>query len=211
MQLYSLRELKQSNKERLEEIKKSAILENSIYYLKNRHRKMVMCEPINHNSSSKKAPTTYFKNLTGFSTTLEKYIIYIANSQSLEFKNGSEKMFFLCNGIFPDDNKFLNLLTANNFFNIFDEFVTQYSYIDEKYQDNIKLEMMQKKLQFIKLTKQHNDELIECYKYFYKFHGICRMDIIINKLLHIYCFNQELYNTYKLNDEKQQKLTKKLG
>ena len=186
-------------------------MQHSIYYLKNRRRKLVMCEPINHNSSSKKAPTTHFKNLTGFSTTLEKYIIYIANSPSLDFKNGSEKMFFLCTGVFPDDNKFLNLLVEKNFFNIFDEFVMQYNYIDEKYKDNIKLEMMQKDLQFIKLIKKHNDELTECQKYFYKFHGICRMDIIINKLLYIYCFNQELYDSYKLDNINKSKLTKKLG
>ena len=211
MKICSTKELRQIDSERLEEIKKYAIYENSVYFSKNTRKKSTVYEPLNHNCKSKKEPKIIFKQIPNVSTTLENYILYKSNSQKIELKNNIEIMYFICNGIFPDDNKFLNLLIEKDFLNIFDEFVTQYSYIDEKYQDNIKLEMLQKDLQFTKLIKKHNDELIECQKYFYKFHGICRMDIIINKLLHIYCFNQELYNSYKLNNIEKLKLTKKLG
>lgn len=143
------------------------------------------------------------EDVTIVKQTLENHIEYKASTKDFPLNNDVEKIFFMCNGIFPNDENFLNILAKHNFLSIFDEFIETYSYIGEKYKNNEKLAKMQKCMQYKKLMKVHSNEIVEIQNYFSKFHRITYINLIINKLLQIYYFNPELYNSYINNENKK--------
>ncbi len=144
---------------------------------------------------------------------LEKYLLDKSSSKRFQLNNDVEKCFFICSGVFLDDEKFLNILKQYDYLNVFDEFIRVYIDIDEKYQGNEKRANMHKSMQYAKFIKSNNDKLIKLMAYFYKFHKISKISIIINKLLQICYFNPELYNSYVETDEdiKTNQKTNKIG
>lgn len=202
--LFGASELSTINDERLEYIKQYALSKYQIYINKTTNKPRLLKEVVNCTSMSRKNKEIIYKpcHMT-YSTqlSLQQYIIYKASSKSFPLNNDVEKIFFMCCGIFPNDEKFLNTLAEHNFLNIFDEFIETYFYIDEKYKNNETLAKMQKYMQYKKLIKVHSNELIELREYFSKFHCINDINLIINKLLQIYYFNLELYNSYTESNE----------
>lgn len=132
--------------------------------------------------------------------TLENHMEYRTNTKNFPLNNGVEKIFFKCNGVFPNDEKFLNTLLEHDFLNMLDEFIKAYFYIDEMYKDNETWFKIQKNVLYKKILKIKD--------YFSKFHCITDINLIINKLIQISYFNPELYDSYiKKNENK--KLAKK--
>ncbi len=209
--LFGAYELGMINCDRLKKIKDYALFEYHQYTDRIINVPLSIKQPINNRSLSPKCrDTVYQKNITKILNwqTLEQYIIYRANSQKFKFNMDVEKIYFACSCIFPNDEKFLNILNQHNYLSIFDEFIETYFYIDEKYEANETLAKMQKCMQYKKLMKVHSNEIVQVQNYFSKFHCITDIHLIINKLLQIYYFNFELYNSY-IKSNKTKRLTKK--
>ena len=199
--LFFVEELNTINDNRLKEIKNYALYEHKNYVEKTKPYQCVIHQIVNCHSKSKKEPNKILKPMIGLARPLENYIIYKANSKSFPLNNDTEKIFFMCCGIFPNDEKFLNTLAEHDFLNIFDEFIETYFYIDEKYKNNETLSKMQKYMQYKRLMKVCNNQIVEIQNYFSKFHCITDINLIINKLLQIRYFNFELYNSYVTTNE----------
>lgn len=210
-ELFGANELSTIDNERLRYIKQYASYEYNKYTYKYNNSPISIRKVTKTASSNKMCPnTTVIPNTENNPShqTLEKYFLYKANTKDIPLNNDVEKIFFMCCGIFPNDDKFLNTLENHNFLNILDEFIKTYSYIEKKYKDNETLAKMQKYMQYKKLAKNNGNELIKLREYFSKFHCINDISLIINKLLQIYYFNPELYNSYiEINENK--KLAKK--
>lgn len=215
--LFGANELSTIDNERLGYIKQYASYEYKKYTYKFTNPPISVRKVIKTASSNKMCPNTIVipntKN-NPCQQTLEKYFLYKANTKDFPLNNDVEKIFFMCCGIFPNDDKILNILADHNFLNILDKFIKIYSYIEKKYKDNETLSKMQKYMQYKKLIKVHGNELIKLREYFYKFHCITDISLIINKLLQIYYFNPELYDSYIESNEVEktnQKVNKKIG
>lgn len=199
MYLHNVISLKQIDENRLNELRQYAIYEHENYLVKIRNKKLICYTNLKHDlrfNSTNRVFEPLNKTIYG----IQNYMYSKVNIKDYKISNETEKNYFLCNSIFPNDEQFLNLLVQKNFLNIFNEFLTTYTFIEEKYHDNPKLEFMQKFMQIEKLIKKHNDEIVDCYKYFHKFHGINNLEIILNKLLQIYSLNFKLYNSYIDNE-----------
>ncbi len=195
--LFGASELSTINTERLVEIKNYALIEYNRYIYRTKPHNHTFHHMINYNSKSQ-----IFLNLnSGITLTLENYMEYKANTKDFPLNNDIEKIFFMCNGVFPNDEKFLNILKQYDYLNMFDEFIRVYIDIDEKYRGNEKRANMHKSMQYINFIKSHKKELIEITEYFSRFHCITDIHLVINKLLQICYFNPELYNSYVETDE----------
>ncbi len=203
--IFGASELSTINCERLLEIKNYALYEHSTYMNK------IINSPLSI-TKIRKATLDYNdkqnifhipnKYATCAKITLEERMRYKANTKDFPLNNDAEKIFFICNGIFPNDEKFLDTLLEHDFLNMLAEFIESYFYINEKYKDNETLEKMQKYMLYKRLIK----DSIKIQNYFYKFHCINDINLIINKLIQICYFNQELYNSYIRRKKANQKI-----
>lgn len=207
--LFGANELSTINIERLETIKQYALYEYQKYMNTSTVFPQNFKEVIKKTSLHKKR--NYCINIANNKIniqTLEKYLTYKAGTKVFPLNSDVEKNFFICSGLFPNDEKFLNMLKQYNYLTIFDEFIKNYILLDEKYKDNEKRANMHKSLKYINFIKSYKNELIEIKEYLSYFHCITDINLVINKLLQICYLNPELYNSYvKTNEEK--KLTKK--
>lgn len=206
-ELFGANELSKIDNERLIEIKNYALREYNRYMDKILNASLSIRQPINCNSISKKQPKKIYKpnlikNLNGL--TLEQQIEYKANTGKFNLNNDTKKMLFICSGIFPNDEKFLNILLEHNYLIVFDNFINMYIFADKKYKEKPALANMQKYRLYLQFIKFYKDELAKIIKYFNKFYCVTNINLIINKLLQIYYFNPELYNSYiEINENKK--------
>lgn len=206
-ELFGANELSTIDNERLIEIKNYALYEYNKYMdkiINSALNTIKITKPTSDYKNSPKIARIPTKPISLADKTLENHMEYRTNTKNFPLNNGVEKIFFKCNGVFPNDEKFLNTLLEHDFLNILDEFIKTYSYIEKKYKDNETLAKMQKYMQYKKLAKNNGNELIKLREYFSKFHCINDISLIINKLLQIYYFNPELYNSYiEINENKK--------
>lgn len=201
--LFGAKELSTINCKRLIEIKNYALYEYNEYMNKiidSSLNTIKITKPTSDYKNSPEIARIPTKPVNFVNRTLENRIKYRANTKNFPLNNGVEKIFFMCNGVFPNDEKFLNTLLEHDFLNMLDEFIKTYFYLDEKYKDNETWAKMQKYILYKKILKIKD--------YFSKFHCITDINLIINKLIQISYFNSELYNSY-IEKDKSKKLTKK--
>lgn len=201
--LFRTKELDTINYERLIEIKNYALYEYNKYMNKiinSALNTIKITKPTSDYKNSPEIARIPTKPISFADKTLENHIEYRANTKNFPLNNGIEKIFFKCNGVFPNDEKFLNILLEHDFLNMLDEFIKAYFYIDEMYKDNETWSKMQKYVLYKKILKIKD--------YFSKFHCINDINLIINKLIQISYFNPELYDSY-IKKTENKKLAKK--
>lgn len=202
-ELFGANELSTIDNERLIEIKNYALYEYNKYMdkiINSALNTIKITKPTSDYKNSPKIARIPTKPISLADKTLENHMEYRANTKNFPLNNGVEKIFFKCNGVFPNDEKFLNTLLEHDFLNMLDEFIKAYFYIDEMYKDNETWFKIQKNVLYKKILKIKD--------YFSKFHCITDINLIINKLIQISYFNPELYDSYiKKNENK--KLAKK--
>lgn len=209
--LFGAKELGTINCKRLIEIKNYALYEYNEYMNKiidSSLNTIKITKPTSDYKNSPEIARIPTKPVNFVNRTLENRIEYRANTKNFPLNNDVEKIFFMCCGIFPNDEKFLNTLLEHDFLNIFNDFINIYISIDEKYKEKPTLANMQKYRIYLQFIKSYKEELTKIMQYFNKFHCISNIYLIINKLLQISYFNPELYNSYiEINESK--KLAKK--
>ena len=197
--IISSNDLKKLDKDKINQIKKYAYIEHQKFMDKR-------IQDINYEYNVYYTAMTQPKKLPKKSLSkiiynpylyLEAKILYEANKTAFPFKELNEKNLFICSGIFPDDESFLERLKKSNYFDFFAEIVDTINYFDKKYENDEKQINFQKIMYFNKLKKQNENQINLISKYFFDNHKITDINIVLNKLIQLSFFNPELYNEYR--------------
>lgn len=201
--IYGINELSTISKERIIEINKFATYEYQKYINTKTIKKSYYYESVNTNSRNKKTPDKKGNPYIPYRPflLLEKTIVYKANSKTYILNNNIEKTLFICNGIFPDDEKFLNNLTKLDLLDTLNDLIQTNIKLENLYPDNERLSNFQKNIFYSNFIKKHTAEIKKLMDYFINFEKITNINIIINKLFQINYFNNELYNSYLEKNE----------
>lgn len=189
-EIYGVKNLEKINTERLTEINKISFYENKIYEEKNLPN----------------APFFFDQTIRSYNI-LEDRIKYKASSKTYSFQNDIEKTIFICNAIFLDNKRFLDSLYKCNTLNLLSEIVKFNNYLEERYEDKPSLIKLQKNNFYRSIIVKNKEQLKNTINYFYKFHKVSDLNVIVNKLSQIIYFDNEFYNTYINDIENEQSKT----
>lgn len=206
MNLYLKKDYELVGIERINEIKEKARKENALYYEKDAlkfynnsiNTNFLFPNKVFHQRSGR---GKYFTTLPQNSPLINKisYLAHISSKHNL--KNDIEKSIFETNGIFSDDEKFINIINkshnAEYLENLINDITKFDQYNDEKKENIIKNIYLRNNIMKNKM------EINSLLSYFNEYYYINSYEIIVNRLLQIYYFNKELYDT---NMNKKEKL-----
>ena len=188
-EIYGTKTLEKISDERIKELNKISVYEYKTFMNKHENKSFI-------------PDTTYRDN-----NVLEQKIKYRANCRTYSFRDDAEKTIFVCSAVFMNNKRFLDSLYKCNTLNLLIEIVKFNNYLEERYKDKPNLINIQKNNFYRSVIIKNKEQLKNTIKYFYKFHKVTDLNIIVNKLSQIIYFDNEFYNTYINDIENEQNKT----
>lgn len=194
--IYGTNELEKINFTRISKIKQYAIYNYKKFMYKNIPDSKGYYQFVNR--LSVKSPRRAFVKFQAYDIypTLEINSKFIANGKSFNFENETEKNIFLCELIFFDNNKFLEKLDNCDMLITLNKFIIFNNFIENKFANNYEKMILQKKIFYKSFFEKYNTKIKIMLQHFYEFHRISDINLIINKLSQINYFDNDLYDSY---------------